>query len=87
MRHISDQCRLAICVISLAFSGALGAQTPAADPGASAPAQPAATAKKMPKKPFMAKSAAGKACSAQADAQNLRGKARKKFRADCMKAK
>jgi hypothetical protein len=58
------------------------AQAPAANADA-----PVATAKATkPKKPFEPKSAKGKACSMKADEQNLRGKARKKFRADCMKA-
>jgi hypothetical protein len=61
------------------------AQSPAsADPTATAAS--AATKSAKPKKPFTPKSAKGKECSAKADAQSLRGKARKKFRADCMKA-
>ncbi len=55
-----------------------------------APAEPAAASaeKKTSKrtKPFAPKSEKAKACSMKADEQKLRGKARKKFRSDCMKA-
>jgi psiF repeat len=54
-----------------------------------APTEPAATSaaeKKVKRaKPFAPKSEKAKACSMKADEQKLRGKARKKFRSDCMK--
>jgi psiF repeat len=59
------------------------ATTPA--PTATAPAAAATTAKKSALK--QAKTPEGAACSAEADAKNLHGKERKKFRAACMKAK
>jgi psiF repeat len=58
--------------------GAALAQTPAATPSAPA-AAPAAPAKMTADQ----KKAISKSCSDQANAQNLHGKARKKFRAKC----
>jgi hypothetical protein len=77
---------MSVALLSLAISaGSVFAQTtspsatpaPAAQPAApaAAPATGAATDKK----------AISKACSQQADAQNLKGKARKKFRSACKK--
>jgi psiF repeat len=54
-------------------------------PAPSAPA--AATAAKKGPAAMQAKTEEGKACSAEADAKNLHGKERKKFRAGCMKGK
>jgi hypothetical protein len=73
----------AIIAVALGTGSAAYAQT-------AAPAEPAATAnaeKKTSKraKPFTPKSEKAKACSMKADEQKLRGKARKKFRSDCMK--
>jgi psiF repeat len=54
-------------------------------PSVTAPAAATAVAKKgVPKK---AMTPEGQACSADADAKNLHGKERKKFRAACMKGK
>jgi hypothetical protein len=73
----------AIIAVALGTGSAAYAQT-------AAPAEPTATAnaeKKTSKrtKPFAPKSEKAKACSMKADEQKLRGKARKKFRSDCMK--
>jgi len=73
----------AAAAISLSASFAMAqtaAQKPAAAPAAAAPA-PAAPAAKP------ARSAKSLECSQQADAKGLHGKARKKFRSDCMKGK
>jgi psiF repeat len=84
MHQNSTRFKFVICALALTFSGASLAQASATDAPASEPA--AATQKKMPKKPFKPKSEKGKACSLKADEQNLRGKARQKFRSQCMKA-
>lgn len=54
-----------------------------ADDAAAPAAAPATPAKAAPKPP----SAKSVECSKQADAKQLHGAERKKFRADCMKAK
>lgn len=60
------------------------AQTPPAPPPAAAP-MASTPAKPMAAKPTRAeRQAKSKECSAQADAQKLHGKARKKFRSECM---
>jgi hypothetical protein len=74
---------IAAVLLASAFTmGATHAQT-------TTPAEPAAKAtpeKKVKRaRPFTPKSEKAKACSMKADEQNLRGKARKKFRSDCMK--
>ncbi len=56
-------------------------QAPAAAPAAPAPA--AAAAAKAPGMSDDAKKAKAKQCSAEADAKNLHGKARKEFRSKC----
>jgi hypothetical protein len=58
-----------------AFAQAPAAQAPAAT-------EPASAAK-ADKKPKAERSEISKACSEQADAQNLKGKERKKFRREC----
>ena len=67
------------------FAGSLAlAQTPVKPV---VPAKPAATpAATMPHTMEEAKKLKSKECSAKADAQNLHGKLRKKFRDDCKKA-
>jgi len=58
--------------------GSAFAQTPAP-----APATPPAKAEKAAKPTKAERSEVSKACSAQADAKNLHGKERRKFRAEC----
>jgi hypothetical protein len=67
---------------SLLLMGSAFAQTPAPStaPAASAPAATTTSAKKP-------RSAASMECSKEADAKGLHGKARKKFRKDCVRAK
>lgn len=48
-------------------------------------AAPSATTKMKPKAMKPAQTAVSKACSTQADAKGLHGKARSKFRSDCKK--
>ena len=71
--------RVAILTAALAFmaTGAIAAQTTTTTttPDASATAKTTASDK----------TAISKACSAQADAKQLHGKQRKKFRSDCKK--
>jgi Skp family chaperone for outer membrane proteins len=55
-------------------------------PAPTAPAA-AATAVKKGAPAMQAKTEEGRACSAEADAKNIHGKERKKFRAACMKGK
>lgn len=62
-------------VAGVLMMGAAFAQTPA--PATAPPAAPAATA------PAMDKQAISKACSAEADKQLLKGKARKTYRSKC----
>jgi psiF repeat len=62
---------LCAAILSLAMVTAVSAQTPTPPPGGGT--TPAATDKQT----------ISKECSRQADAQNLHGKARKKFRAEC----
>jgi len=88
---------LAMTALALAIGAgsALAASTtkPAAAPAAAAdpaapaadPAAPAADAAAPATSTKAQKDAISKACSAEADKQSLRGKARKKFRADCKK--
>jgi hypothetical protein len=72
----------ATAVASLFLMGSAFAQpAPATAPAASAPPAAATT---MAKKP---RSAASMECSKDADAKGLKGKARKKFRKDCIRAK
>jgi hypothetical protein len=73
----------ATAVASLFLMGAAFAQTPAPStaPAASSP-PPAATT--MSKKP---RSAASLECSKEATAKGLKGKERRKFRKDCIRAK
>ncbi len=87
MYRPTTQCVALFAAATLFVTGA-SAQAPATTIADSAPTATTATAAKStkPKKPFTPKSAKGKACSVKADEQNLRGKARKKFRAECMKA-
>ncbi len=54
---------------------------------APAPTAPAAAATAAKKGAKQAMTEEGKACSAEADAKNIHGKERKKFRAACMKGK
>jgi len=65
------------CAAFLAASGAAFAETPASPPQTTPP--PAAKVQSPEK------AAISKACSAQADAQGLQGKPRKKFRSECKK--
>jgi invasion protein IalB len=73
----------ATAVASLFLMGAAFAQTPAPStaPAASSPPPAAAT---MAKKP---RSAASLECSKEATAKGLKGKERRKFRKDCIRAK
>ena len=85
-----------LCVTALLSVGAAFAQAPAtASTASTAPAATAAaksadakpaTTKAKSNKQFTPKSAKSKACSAKADEQKLRGKARQKFREECKKA-
>jgi psiF repeat len=61
----------------------------AAAPAATAPAPAAAATAAKPAAANLKKASTpeGQACSADADAKNLHGKERKKFRAACMKGK
>ncbi len=70
-----------ICVVGALAAGPALAQTAAPAPAApaAAPAAKAATPKKE-------RSAISVKCSQDADAKGLHGKARHKFRSDCMKA-
>lgn len=52
-----------------------------------APTAPAVAAPAKKTGAIQSKTAEGQACSAEADAKNLHGKERKKFRAGCMKGK
>ncbi|HUN99564.1 MAG TPA: PsiF family protein [Bradyrhizobium sp.] len=71
----------ATAIASLFLMGTAFAQTPAPAPTAT---HPPAAATTMAKKP---RSAASMECSKEADAKGLHGKARKKFRKDCVRAK
>lgn len=73
----------ATAVASLFLMGAAFAQTPAPSTAPAASHPPAAAAT-MTKKP---RSAASTECSKEADSKGLHGKARKKFRKDCVRAK
>lgn len=79
--------KTAIAAAALAFALSTGAI--AADQAAGTAAPAATTVKKVkaPKvaKPAAPKSEASMACSKDADAKNLHGKERKKFRETCMK--
>jgi hypothetical protein len=69
-------------LLSLAIgAGSVFAQTPAPAPAPAPAAQPAAPAAGA----ATDKHAISKACSDQANAQGLKGKARKKFRSACKK--
>jgi hypothetical protein len=71
-------------LLSLAIgTGSVFAQTPAPAPAPAA--QPAAPAAAPTTGATTDKSAISKACSDQANAQGLKGKARKKFRSACKK--
>jgi psiF repeat len=61
----------------------IGMGTAFAQAPAPAPAAPPATAAKPAKPTKAEQSAVSKECSTQADAKNLHGKERKKFRAEC----
>ncbi len=79
---------MSVALLSLAISaGSVFAQTTTSpSTGTPAPAaQPAAPAAAPATGAVTGKSAISKACSQQADAQNLKGKARKKFRSACKK--
>lgn len=73
----------ATAVASLLLMGSAFAQTPAPSTAPAASSPPAA-ASTMAKKP---RSAASMECSTEADAKGLKGKERKKFRRDCIRAK
>lgn len=72
---------LAVIAASLLLGGTAFAQTPAAE--APAAASKAAPAAKKAKKAQKANNAASLECTKEADAKGLRGKERKKFRAEC----
>lgn len=78
----------AVCFAALLSSGAF-AQTSTTTPSTNPPAAtsaPAMTSGAMKKStPTQSKTEISKACSMQADAQKLHGKAREKFRSDCKK--
>ncbi|RFB79625.1 PsiF family protein [Methylovirgula sp. 4M-Z18] len=76
---------VAACVVALLGTSSVAfAQTAApAAPAAAAPA--AAMPAKAMKKSSSTRTAASMACSKDADAQNIHGKARKKFMRDCKK--
>lgn len=79
--------RTALAALALAFAvtipGAIAAETPT---GNSAIIKPVKVKKqKMTPAEQEAKKVKSKACSAQADAQNLHGKPRKAFRKACLK--
>ena len=71
----------ATAVASLFLMGAAFAQTPAPAPAAT---NPPAAATTMAKKP---RSAASMECSKEATEKGLKGKERRKFRKDCIRAK
>jgi hypothetical protein len=64
------------------ISSAFAQTTPPATPAPAAKAAPAAPAEKKAEKPRTAESIE---CSNEADAKGLKGKERKKFRAECKK--
>ena len=78
---------ISVALLSLAIGvGSVSAQTPAPATSTPAPAaQPAAPAAAPDTGAATDKKAISKACSQQADAQNLKVKARKKFRSACKK--
>jgi hypothetical protein len=79
-RKLKMKLAISAVLLSLAIgTGSVFAQTPAPAPAAAPAAQPAAAPATG------AKSAVSKACSDQANAQGLKGKARKKFRSACKK--
>ena len=71
----------AAAAATLLLAGPAFAQSTAAPAAKSETAAPAKTMKKMSK----ARSPESLECSKQADAKGLHGKARKKFRSDCVK--
>jgi len=73
----------AIAIASLFLMGSSFAQTPAPStaPAASHPPAAATTTTKRPR------SAASMECSKEADTKGLKGKERRKFRRDCIRAK
>ena len=75
--------KLALAAAALLFSISAAAAQTTTPPAATTP--PAKEMKAKPKTPAKARSAESLECSKQADAQNLHGKERKKFRAKCMK--
>jgi hypothetical protein len=89
MRNTTMKSLLLAAALVMTASGAYAAETKPADattkPAATSTASTASTAstKKVTKAERSAKS---KACSAEADAKKLHGKARKAFRKTCMKA-
>jgi psiF repeat len=75
---------ISVALLSLVIgAGSVFAQTPSTTPAPAA--QPAAPAAAPVTGAATDKKAISKACSQQADAQNLKGKARKKFRSACKK--
>ena len=79
--------KTAIAAAALAFAlstGVMAADAPAAAPVTKTAKAPKAAKVKAPAKP---RSEASMACSKDADAKNLHGKARKTFRETCMKGK
>jgi hypothetical protein len=72
----------ASAIASLFLMGSAFAQTPA--PSTAPAAHPPAAATTTAKKP---RSAASMECSKEADAKGLKGKERRKFRRDCIRAK
>jgi hypothetical protein len=78
---------ISVALLSLAISaGSVFAQTTAPSTSTPAPAaQPAAPAAAPATGAATDKSAISKACSQQATAKGLKGKARKKFRSACKK--
>lgn len=80
MKHVVHLMIIGAFVFSFAQSGYAQMSTPAAPAAPAAPKAPAMTADDMAKK------AKSKECSAKADEQKLHGKARKEFRAKCMKS-
>ena len=72
---------------AIAIIGAAGfAQTPATTTPGTAPATKPAATTPAAKPTSTEKAAISKACSEQADAKNLHGKERKKFRAECKRS-
>lgn len=85
MKTIAAATFAALLALPLMAGGALAQAQPAPAPAAKAPAAKAPAAAKPGRK--AATTPWGKECSAEADAQSLKGKERQKFRRKCISEK